>query len=64
MDNRVCIIGAASVSAFPLFSGFISKSIIITEAARHGYTVAGFAFFFPPVCFTKQVSRFLSAFFA
>ena len=35
-----CIIGAASVSAFPLFSGFISKSIIITEAARHGYTVA------------------------
>ena len=35
-----CIIGAASVSAFPLFSGFISKSIIITEAARHGYTIA------------------------
>jgi multicomponent Na+:H+ antiporter subunit D len=35
----VCIIGAASISAFPLFSGFISKSIIITEAARHGHTL-------------------------
>lgn len=34
-----CIIGAASISAFPLFSGFISKSIIITEAARHGHTL-------------------------
>jgi multicomponent Na+:H+ antiporter subunit D len=32
-----CIIGAASISAFPLFSGFVSKSIIITEAARNGH---------------------------
>jgi multicomponent Na+:H+ antiporter subunit D len=31
-----CIVGAASISAFPLFSGFISKSIIITETARSG----------------------------
>ena len=31
-----CIVGAASISAFPLFSGFISKSIIITETARNG----------------------------
>ena len=30
-----CIIGAASISAFPLFSGFISKSMIISAAA-HG----------------------------
>ena len=30
-----CIVGAASISAFPLFSGFVSKSIIITEAARN-----------------------------
>lgn len=28
-----CIVGAASISAFPLFSGFISKSMIITAAA-------------------------------
>ena len=33
-----CIVGAASISAFPLFSGFISKSIIITEAAKNGHT--------------------------
>ena len=32
-----CIVGAASISAFPLFSGFISKSIIITEAAKNGH---------------------------
>ena len=29
-----CIIGAASISAFPLTSGFISKSIILTEASN------------------------------
>ena len=34
-----CIVGAASISAFPLFSGFISKSIIITEAARNDHTL-------------------------
>ena len=32
-----CIVGAASISAFPLFSGFISKSMIITAAADGGY---------------------------
>jgi len=34
-----CIIGAASISAFPLFSGFISKSMIISAAA-HGNLIA------------------------
>jgi multicomponent Na+:H+ antiporter subunit D len=29
-----CIIGAASISAFPLFSGFVSKSMIISAAAH------------------------------
>ena len=28
-----CLIGAASISAFPLFSGFIAKSLILSEAA-------------------------------
>jgi multicomponent Na+:H+ antiporter subunit D len=28
-----CIIGAMSISAFPLFSGFVSKSMILTAAA-------------------------------
>jgi multicomponent Na+:H+ antiporter subunit D len=30
-----CIIGAASISAFPLFSGFVSKSMIISAAGHH-----------------------------
>ena len=32
-----CAIGAASISAFPLFSGFVSKSLIISAAAKEGY---------------------------
>ncbi|MBI1983903.1 MAG: Na(+)/H(+) antiporter subunit D [Acidobacteria bacterium] len=34
-----CIVGAASISAFPLFSGFVSKSLILTAAADQGYFV-------------------------
>jgi multicomponent Na+:H+ antiporter subunit D len=34
-----CIIGAASISAFPLFSGFVSKSMIIS-AAGHDKLIA------------------------
>ncbi|MFO7838957.1 MAG: Na(+)/H(+) antiporter subunit D [Desulfosalsimonadaceae bacterium] len=34
-----CIVGAASISAFPLFSGFISKSMIISAAAHHKLTI-------------------------
>ena len=29
-----CVIGAASISAFPLFSGFVSKSMIISAVAK------------------------------
>jgi multicomponent Na+:H+ antiporter subunit D len=32
-----CIVGAASISAFPLFSGFVTKSMIMTSAAEQGY---------------------------
>jgi multicomponent Na+:H+ antiporter subunit D len=32
-----CIVGAASISAFPLFSGFVSKSLIITAVALEGH---------------------------
>ena len=35
----LCIIGGASASAFPLFSGFISKSMIITAAGKQGYLI-------------------------
>ena len=34
-----CIVGAASISAFPLFSGFISKSVVMSGAAYAGYPV-------------------------
>jgi multicomponent Na+:H+ antiporter subunit D len=29
-----CIVGAASISAFPLFSGFVSKSLVMTAALQ------------------------------
>jgi multicomponent Na+:H+ antiporter subunit D len=34
-----CMVGAASISAFPLFSGFISKSLILSAAAHEGYSI-------------------------
>lgn len=34
-----CMVGAASISAFPLFSGFVSKSMILTAAAEGHYTI-------------------------
>lgn len=34
-----CIIGAASISAFPLFSGFVSKAIIMGEMLHNGHTI-------------------------
>jgi len=33
----LCIIGAASISAFPLFSGFISKSMVMSAMLYEGY---------------------------
>lgn len=34
------IIGALSISAFPLFSGFVSKSMIVSAVGEQGYTLA------------------------
>ena len=33
----LCIVGAASISAFPLFSGFVSKSMVMSAALNEGY---------------------------
>ncbi len=33
-----CIVGAASISAFPLFSGFVTKSMIMSATALEGLT--------------------------
>ena len=32
-----CMVGAASISAFPLFSGFVTKSMVIAAAMDQGY---------------------------
>lgn len=32
-----CIIGAAAISAFPLFSGFVSKSMVMSAALEEGH---------------------------
>ena len=33
----LCIVGAASISAFPLFSGFVSKAMVMAAALEEGY---------------------------
>jgi len=33
-----CIVGAASISAFPLFSAFVTKSMVMAAALNEGYT--------------------------
>ena len=39
ITTGLCIVGAASISAFPLFSGFVSKSMVMVAAAEEGYWV-------------------------
>jgi len=34
-----CIVGAASISAFPLFSGFVTKSMVMAAAAGEGHPI-------------------------
>ncbi len=34
-----CVVGAASISAFPLFNGFVSKSMIMAAMIEQGYTL-------------------------
>jgi multicomponent Na+:H+ antiporter subunit D len=41
-----CIIGASSISAFPLFSGFISKSMVMQAASNGGYVIVWLALLF------------------
>ena len=44
-----CIIGAASISGFPLFSGFISKSMVIEATALGGMNIIWFLLMFSSV---------------
>ncbi|MEX2494670.1 MAG: Na(+)/H(+) antiporter subunit D, partial [Woeseia sp.] len=34
-----CVVGAASISAFPLFNGFVSKSMIMAAMVEQGHTI-------------------------
>ncbi len=41
-----CMVGAASISAFPLFSGFVSKTMVMTAALNEGYHMVWLALLF------------------
>ncbi len=41
-----CIVGAASISAFPFTNGFISKSLIVSASAEEHFTVVFFVLLF------------------
>ncbi len=41
-----CIIGALSISAFPLFSGFVSKSMVMVAALEEGHHLVWLALLF------------------
>jgi len=42
----LCMVGAASISAFPLFSGFVSKSMVVSAAIQEGHQVVWLALLF------------------
>jgi multicomponent Na+:H+ antiporter subunit D len=39
LTSIFCIIGAASISAFPLFSGFVAKSMVLAAAVEEGHPI-------------------------
>lgn len=39
LTTGFCMVGAASISAFPLFSGFVTKSMIMASAAQEGHVL-------------------------
>ena len=46
LTTGFCIVGAASISAFPLFSGFVSKSMVMAAAGQEGMIVVWLALLF------------------
>jgi multicomponent Na+:H+ antiporter subunit D len=44
-----CIVGAVSISAFPLFSGFVTKSMVVESSAMQGMTIIWFMLLFASV---------------
>ena len=46
MTTGLCMVGAASISAFPLFSGFVSKSMVMVAALEEGHPIVWLALLF------------------
>jgi multicomponent Na+:H+ antiporter subunit D len=46
VTTGLCIVGACSISAFPLFSGFVSKSMVMAAALQEGYDTIWLALLF------------------
>ena len=46
VTTTLCIVGAASISAFPLFSGFVSKSMVMVAVLDEGHPVVWLALLF------------------
>jgi multicomponent Na+:H+ antiporter subunit D len=46
VTTTLCIVGAASISAFPLFSGFVSKSMVMVAVLEEGHPVVWLALLF------------------
>ena len=44
--TALCVVGAASISAFPLFCGFVSKSMIMTAMIDEGHAIGWLALLF------------------
>jgi len=40
LTTLCCVVGAASISAFPLFNGFVSKSMIMSAMIEQGHNLA------------------------
>ncbi len=59
-----CMVGAASISAFPLFSGFISKSMITQAAAKEGHLVVWLLLLFASIGVYAGIKVPFFAFFA
>jgi multicomponent Na+:H+ antiporter subunit D len=46
LTTLFCVVGAASISAFPLFNGFVSKSMIMAAMIEAGFSWIWLAFLF------------------
>ncbi|MDI6889590.1 MAG: Na(+)/H(+) antiporter subunit D [Thermodesulfovibrionales bacterium] len=49
LTSLFCIVGAASISGFPLFSGFVCKSMVLEGAALGGMSIIWFILMFASV---------------